>query len=123
MPYSVSTNDFVTLNNTSADIEVGSTYGAIDNLTWVHGRHAFKAGLEIRRVRLNQGQTSNNALTFGDDYSLATATLSQIDYIRPVVLSSAAPDFLYAVFSGRIQGDADLHIHGWNSLGLLWRGG
>jgi len=101
LPYSVSTNDFVTLNNTSADIEVGSTYGAIDNLTWVHGRHAFKAGLEIRRVRLNQGQTSNNALTFGDDYSLATATLSQIDYIRPVVLSSAAPDFLYAVFSGR----------------------
>jgi hypothetical protein len=83
LPYAISTNSFVTLNNTSADIEVGTTYGGIDNLTWVHGRHAFKAGLEIRRVRLNQGQTSNNVLSFGDDYSLATANLSSIDYIAP----------------------------------------
>jgi hypothetical protein len=83
LPYNVTTNDFVTLNNTSADIEVGTTYGGVDNLTWVHGRHAFKAGMEIRRVRLNQGQTSNNVLTFGDDYSLATAALSSIDYIAP----------------------------------------
>jgi carboxypeptidase family protein/TonB-dependent receptor-like protein len=83
LPYNVTTNDFVTLNNTSADIEVGTTYGGIDNLTWVHGRHAFKAGMEIRRVRLNQGQTSNNVLTFGDDYSLAAASLSSIDYIAP----------------------------------------
>ena len=83
LPYNVTTNDFVTLNNTSADIEVGTTYGVVDNLTWVHGRHAFKAGIEIRRVRLNQGQTSNNVLTFGDDYSLASANLSQIDYIAP----------------------------------------
>jgi hypothetical protein len=83
LPFNVTTNDFVTLNNTSADVEVGTTYGGIDNLTWVHGRHAFKAGMEIRRVRLNQGQTSNNVLTFGDDYSLATAALSSIDYIAP----------------------------------------
>ncbi|HSZ60944.1 MAG TPA: TonB-dependent receptor [Terriglobales bacterium] len=83
LPYAINTGDFVTLDNTSADIEVGTTYGGIDNLTWVHGRHAFKAGMEIRRVRLNQGQTSNNVLTFGDDYSLAAASLSSIDYIAP----------------------------------------
>src|SRR5579862_1336002 len=83
LPYAVNTNTFVSLNNTSADIEVGTTYGGIDNLTWVHGRHAFKAGIEIRRVRLNQGQTSNNALSFGDDYSLAAASLSSINYIAP----------------------------------------
>jgi Carboxypeptidase regulatory-like domain/TonB dependent receptor len=83
LPYAVNTNSFVSLNNTSADIEVGTTYGGIDNLTWVHGRHAFKAGMEIRRVRLNQGQTSNNVLSFGDDYSLATASLSSLDYIAP----------------------------------------
>lgn len=83
LPFAVSTNDFVGLNNNSADIEVGTTYGGIDNLTWVHGRHAFKAGMEIRRVRLNQGQTSNNNLTFSDDYSLTQAELSNIDYIAP----------------------------------------
>ena len=83
LPFAVSTNDFIGLNNTSADIEVGSTYGLVDNLTWVRGRHAFKAGMEYRRVRLNQGQTSNNALTFGDDFSLAQATLTNITFDAP----------------------------------------
>ena len=83
LPYAVSTNDFIGLNNTSTDVEVGSTYGLVDNVTWVRGRHAFKAGMEYRRVRLNQGQTSNNNLTFGDDYSLSQASLGNIDYIAP----------------------------------------
>jgi hypothetical protein len=64
LPYSVSTNTFVGLNNNNADIEVGTTYGVIDNLIWTHGRHAFKAGMEIRRVRLNQGKTADNNLSF-----------------------------------------------------------
>jgi hypothetical protein len=83
LPYAVSTNDFVGLNNDSADIEVGTTYGLIDNLIWSRGRHTFKAGMEYRRVRLNQGQTSNNGLTFSDDYSLSQASLSNINYIAP----------------------------------------
>jgi len=83
LPFAVNSNDFVTLNNTSADVEVGSTFGVVDNLTWVRGRHAFKAGMEYRRVRLNQGQTSNNSLTFGDDYSISQASLSSVDYIAP----------------------------------------
>ena len=57
LPFAVSTADFVGLNDDTADIEIGTTYGVVDNLTWNHGRHAFKAGMEIRRVRLNQGQT------------------------------------------------------------------
>jgi hypothetical protein len=83
LPYAVNSNDFVTLNNTSTDVEVGSTFGVVDNLTWVHGRHAFKAGMEYRRVRLNQGQTSNNSLNFGDDYSISQAALSSVNYIAP----------------------------------------
>jgi hypothetical protein len=83
LPFSVATNDFVALNNNTADIEIGTTYGIVDNLTWNRGRNAFKMGMEIRRVRLNQGQTSNNALTFSDDASMTTATLSNINYIAP----------------------------------------
>jgi hypothetical protein len=71
LPYSVTTPNFETINNNSADIEIGSTYGVIDNLTYTHGRHTDKVGMEIRRVRLNQGQTVNNSLTFaGNDDSL-----------------------------------------------------
>ena len=83
LPFAVNTSDFVGLNDNTADIEVGTTYGVVDNLIWRRGRHTFKTGMEIRHVRLNQGQTSNNVLTFGDDSSMTTAAVSNINYIAP----------------------------------------
>ena len=84
LPYAVDTNgEFVGLNNNTADIEVGTTFGVVDNLTWVRGRHAFKMGMEIRRVRLNQGQTEDNNLVFGSPDSIATATLDKIKFVAP----------------------------------------
>jgi len=87
LPYAVNTNTFVGLNNDSADIEIGSTFGLVDNLSWTHGRQIFKTGMEIRRVRLNQGQTVNNTLDFSDnsgtDQEFINATLTGINYIAP----------------------------------------
>jgi Carboxypeptidase regulatory-like domain/TonB dependent receptor len=83
LPFAVSTSDFVGLNDNTADIEIGTTYGLVDNLTWNHGRHAFKAGMEIRRVRLNQGQTADNVLSFNNDTDMTTATLSSINFNAP----------------------------------------
>ena len=83
LPFAVSTSNFVGLNDNTADIEVGTTYGVVDNLIWTHGRHAFKTGMEIRRVRLNQGQTANNALSFAIEADMTTATLSNISFIAP----------------------------------------
>jgi len=84
LPFSVNTsNNFVQLNDNTADIEIGSTFGVVDNLSWTHGRHAFKTGMEIRRVRLNQGQTADNTLTFGSEADMVTATLSSINFIAP----------------------------------------
>jgi hypothetical protein len=71
LPYSVKSNNWVTINDDNADHEVGTTYGVIDNLTWVHSRHTFKTGMEIRRVRLNQGKTADNILDFSDNSSPA----------------------------------------------------
>jgi hypothetical protein len=67
LPYAVSTNTFVGLNDDNADIEVGTTYGVVDNLSWTRGRHAYKFGMEVRRVRLNQGKTADNILSFQDN--------------------------------------------------------
>ncbi|HKV04132.1 MAG TPA: carboxypeptidase-like regulatory domain-containing protein [Candidatus Acidoferrales bacterium] len=84
LPYSVDTgNLFETINNDQADIEIGSTYGAIDNLTWTHGRHAFKTGMEVRRVRLNQGKTASNTLAFADDSGILTAQLASVTFTAP----------------------------------------
>jgi hypothetical protein len=83
LTYAVNTTNFTGIPNESADIEVGTTYGVVDNMTWTHNRHAFKLGMEIRRVRLNQGQTANNTLNFGDDLSMISGTLSNINFIAP----------------------------------------
>ena len=84
LPFAVDTsNNFVTLNDNTADIEIGSTFGIVDNLSWTHGRHTFKTGMEIRRVRLNQGQTADNVLSFASEADMTTATLSEINFIAP----------------------------------------
>jgi len=83
LTYAVNAADFVGLNDNTADIEIGTTFGVVDNLTWTHGRHAFKTGMEIRRVRLNQGQTADNVLSFGSETDMTSATLSGISFIAP----------------------------------------
>ena len=59
-PVSLSVSSFDGVNGTSLDTEVGTTFNYIDNLTMVRGRHTLKAGVEIRRIRLNN---SGNTLT------------------------------------------------------------
>ena len=83
LPFAVSTSNFVGLNDNTADIEVGTTYGFVDNLIWTRGRHAFKAGMEYRRVRLNQGQTADNVLEFGSETDMINANLSKVTFNAP----------------------------------------
>jgi Carboxypeptidase regulatory-like domain/TonB dependent receptor len=83
LPYAVAFNEFTQINNDTADIEVGTTYGVIDSLTWSRGRHTFKTGMEVRRVRLNQGQTADNTLTFGENDDIIGLNLSGITYNAP----------------------------------------
>lgn len=58
-PISVSTPAFSSLSDNTLDEEVGTTFSYIDHLTMVRGRHTFKIGAEIRRIRLNN---SGNAI-------------------------------------------------------------
>lgn len=83
LTFAVNTDEFAGIPNQSADIEVGTTFGVVDNLSWTHGRSTFKMGMEYRRVRLNQGQTADNNLTFTDNQSLVSASLAEIDFNAP----------------------------------------
>ncbi len=99
LPFAVDTNgEFVGLNDNTADIEIGSTYGLVDNVTWTHGRHAFKMGMEYRRVRLNQGQTADNNLSFGSPDDISTGTLDKVKYIAPWCCHRLRRNFLLPYF-------------------------
>lgn len=59
-PVAVDIGNFDSVSDTALDTEVGTTFGYIDNLTMVRGRHTIKTGVDIRRVWLNN---SGNTLT------------------------------------------------------------
>jgi hypothetical protein len=64
VPYAISVSGFTTLNNNRVSTGVGNSFSEIDNLTWAKGRHTVKAGAEIRRLQLNQGNTESGTVVF-----------------------------------------------------------
>jgi len=80
-PYAVSVSGFTTLNNNRVSTGVGNSFSEIDNLTWIRNRHTVKAGVEIRRIQLNQGNTEAGTITYAsttafDTNSVSSATLN-----------------------------------------------
>jgi hypothetical protein len=65
-PVAVSPGPFDSVSDTALDTEVGTTFSYVDNLTMIRGRHTFKTGFDIRRIRLNNsGNTlSTSTLTY-----------------------------------------------------------
>ena len=59
-PVATSPFSFDGLSSNSLDTEVGTTLSFIGNVTKIAGRHTFKAGIDIRRVMLNN---SGNTIT------------------------------------------------------------
>jgi hypothetical protein len=78
-PFEIDTDSFEALNNSATDNEVGTSLGYIDNLSITHGRHTFKAGIEVRRIRLNQGITEDDRYIYSDDPSLINNTPGNVE--------------------------------------------
>jgi Carboxypeptidase regulatory-like domain len=120
LPFAVTTNTFVGLNNDSADIEVGTTFGVVDNVIWTHGRHAFKTGIEYRRVRLNQGQTASNNLDFSDstgtDQQFIDGQLTGLSYIAPWCCHGLRRNFYMPYFQDEWKATPTLTL----TAGLRW---
>ena len=121
LPYAVTTNDWTQLNNNNADHEVGTTFGVIDNLVWTRGAHTIKAGMEIRRVRLNQGKTADNTLDFSDtsgsaDSSFINANITQLKYTSPWCCHK----YRRAFYLPYVQDEWKVNPHLTVNLGLRW---
>jgi hypothetical protein len=64
IPYAVSISGFTGLNNNRLSTGVGNSFAEVDDLTWVKGRHTVKAGVEVRRIQMDQGKTESGTISF-----------------------------------------------------------
>jgi hypothetical protein len=86
LPYAFAVSGaFTTLSNNKVSTGVGNSFSEIDNLTLVRGRHIVKAGAEIRRVQLNQGNTESGAVVF------PSTTAFDADHVSTASLNGALP--------------------------------
>jgi carboxypeptidase family protein len=76
---------FVTENYDYTSIYAGNSFSVNDNLTWTHDRHTFKAGVEFRRVQMNQHHPEDGTITFSTVENLAA------DAVRKASLTGALP--------------------------------
>jgi hypothetical protein len=76
---------FITQNTNENSIYVGNTFSWIDNLTWIHGRHTFKFGAEVRRIQVNQESEVHGKITFSTVEDLAA------NVVNKASLSGALP--------------------------------
>ena len=76
--YAFSVTGFTTLNNNKVSIGAGNSFAGIDNLTWIKGRHVIKAGVEIRRVQMNQGSTESGTVKYTGANALSAFEANQV---------------------------------------------
>ncbi len=83
-PVSLSVPSFDGVSGTSLDTEVGTTFNYIDTLTMVRGRHTLKAGVEVRRIRLNNsGNTlTTQSVSYADAPSFIANTAASATYLQ-----------------------------------------
>jgi hypothetical protein len=81
----IPTPAFVTENYDYTSLYVGNAYSVNDSLTWTHDRHTVKAGVEYRRIQMNQDHPEDGTITFSTVANLAA------DAVRKASLTGALP--------------------------------
>jgi hypothetical protein len=80
-PYTVSVSGFTALNTSESTNQDGRTFGWIDNISKVYGKNVFKAGVEVRRIDMNEGNSFYGTLTYNSISDFENNYLDSATYI------------------------------------------
>ncbi|HYM09626.1 MAG TPA: TonB-dependent receptor [Bryobacterales bacterium] len=89
---SVGGSSYDDLPNSALDLEIGTTFSWIDSLTHTSGRHTWKFGGEVRRIRLNN---SGNAI------DTTTVSYASIDDFAHNRVDSISDNIAEGIHGGR----------------------
>ncbi len=76
LPYTLAVSGFTNVNSAQQRQEDDTSASLLDNLSFTHGRHTIRAGVEGRRVFTNPGSSASGTLTFT---SAASFLSNQLD--------------------------------------------
>ncbi len=98
VPYAVAVSGFTTLNNNKVNIGAGNSFGEIDNLTWIKGRHTVKTGVEIRRIQMNKGNSEAGTISFAstEDFEANKVSSASLNGTLPINGLRKTQFFAYA---------------------------
>ena len=98
---SIGGSAYTDLPNSAVDLEIGTTFSWIDSLTHTGGRHTWKVGGEIRRIRLNN---SGNAI---DTTTISYASINDFINNRLNSISDNGAEGIHGMrhtlFAGYVQ--------------------
>ena len=66
LPYSLKVTGFTTVSSAKTKEEDDTSAAILDNLTFLRGRHIVKAGVEVRRVLTDPGNSADGTLTYAN---------------------------------------------------------
>ena len=96
LPYTIAVSGFTTLANNEFKTGVGNSYSYIDNLTEVRGNHTLKLGVELRRIQLNQGNTSNGTISFSSAANFLINSVSSATYAQALPVNGLRKTEIYS---------------------------
>ena len=111
-PYTVSIPNFSALNGNSTSDQDGTTFSWIDNLTWVKGHHTVKAGIEVRRVQMNEGNSATTTLTYATVSNFQNNALDSAAVLAtlPLKRMRKTQEFVYAQDEVKIKPNFTLNL-------------
>jgi len=80
VPYTVNVSGFSPLNTSESTNQDGRTFGWLDNVSLVRGRNVLKAGVEIRRAGINEGNSFLGTLTYNSIANFEANNLDSATY-------------------------------------------
>lgn len=103
LPYAISVPGFTTLNNNRVSTGVANSFSEIDNLTWVKENHTIKAGVEVRRIQMNQGSTASGTISFPSTDDFAANNVSTASLTGALPLQGLRKTQFYSYFQDEFK--------------------